>query len=325
MDDIMTTKSNLALKTQRQLKRVCVLMGGWSHEREISLRTGNAVVAALQAQGFDVTTIDVKKDLQHLMDELREARPDLVFNALHGEGGEDGQVQSILDMMSLPYTHSGVLTSALGMSKPMSKQLFEKHDIPTPAWKVVPLHDLKKEHHLPLPYIIKPPADGSSLGIFIIKNDDDLKNVDTSVWSFGEDVLLEDYIEGREVTVAVLDGKALGVVEIVSKDGFVSWDGKYKAGVTERLMPAPVSQDVYQRMLDLAAKAHHVLGCKGVSRVDMMYDDKKDAPNDIYVLELNTQPGLTPTSFVPLIAAHLGVSFNDLIYKIMMSAWEPTR
>lgn len=300
------------MKTQK----IAVLMGGWSLERDVSLGSGQSVAAALHQLGHDVMAIDVTADLQKLIATLESYKPDVVFNALHGVGGEDGVIQGILETMRLPYTHSGVLASAVAMNKVTSRKIFQSAGIPVPLSKVVTLTAFQKEHPMALPYVVKPISEGSSKGVSIIRSDTDWQNVGKN-WSFNSDLLVEKFIEGREIQVGVMGDKPIGAIEICPLNGFYDYEAKYTAGKAEHLMPAPLKPDAYHDVLQLSLKAHQALGCRGVTRSDFMYDESE---NIFYLLELNTQPGMTDLSLVPEIAAHQGISFPQLCHWMVEQA-----
>lgn len=289
-------------------RRVAVLMGGWSAERDVSLDSGRLVSVALQELGHQVIPIDVTRDLNQLTAALTP-KPDVVFNALHGVGGEDGAVQGFLEVMGVPYTHSGVDASAIAMNKVLSRRVFEQEGIAVPPWKVVLREDLDSAHPMPMPYVIKPINEGSSKGVYIIRSEEDFKTFQRE-WTFGNVILIEKYIDGREIQVGVMGDKAIGAIEIRPREAFYDYTAKYTPGRAEHLMPAPLSANAYKKVMDLGLKAHKVLGCRSVSRSDFMYDEEKD---QFYLLELNTQPGMSPLSLLPEIAAHQGITFNQLI------------
>ena len=286
-------------------KHVAVLMGGWSSEREVSLISGAAVSNSLKTSGYRVTTIDVQRDLGVLLTRLFP-RPDVVFNALHGRFGEDGCVQGLLDILDIPYTHSGLLASALAMNKPMAKRLFAAAGIPVPEGKVISGGEAIAAEVMAPPYVIKPLNEGSSVGVHIVPEDGGEHSLATN-WPFGDRVLVERYIPGRELTVAVMGDQALAVTEITTSAGFYDYSAKYDEGASTHLIPAPVPPAVYGEALRLAVLAHRSLGCRGVSRADFRYDGET-----LFILELNTQPGMTPLSLVPEQAAHAGKSFDEL-------------
>ncbi|MFN0042481.1 MAG: D-alanine--D-alanine ligase [Alphaproteobacteria bacterium] len=285
---------------------ILVLMGGWSAEREVSLVSGAAVATALTERGHHVRAYDVTRDIPALLAQL-SPRPDAVFNALHGRYGEDGRMQAILDIMGIPYTHSGVLASALAMNKPMAKRLFADAGIPCPEGRVVKRREAFAAHAMPRPYVMKPLDEGSSVGVRIVREGD---NLPPEEWAFGDNVLVERFIPGREITVAVMGDRALAVTELRPRSGFYDYDSKYTSGLTDHVIPAPLPKAAYEEALDLSLRAHRALGCRGVSRADLRYDDT--GPGRFYLLEVNTQPGMTPLSLVPEQAAHLGISFGEL-------------
>lgn len=288
-------------------KHVAVLMGGWSAEREVSLMSGAAVTRALNDQGFDVTAIDVQRDMGTLLTRLYP-KPDIVFNTLHGRFGEDGCVQGLLDILNIPYTHSGLLASALAMDKVMAKRIFQMAGIQVADHVIASSQTLSKTHVMEPPYVIKPTNEGSSVGVHIVRSGDNTERFSEPGWPLGASVMVEKYIEGREFTVAVIGDRALAVTEITTDRGFYDYDAKYVDGGSTHLIPADIDQGLYDEIMRLALLAHQSLGCRGVSRADFRYDGK-----EIYILEVNTQPGLTPTSLIPEQAAHVNISFNELI------------
>lgn len=293
---------------------VAVLKGGWSAEREVSLTSGAAVEKALVALGHTVTAIDVGRDIAEV---LKATKPDVVFNALHGRFGEDGCIQGILEVLEIPYTHSGVLASALAMDKPMAKQVFAQAGLRCAQGGVFHKHDLIAGDPMPRPYVVKPINEGSSVGVTIVFLEDDFAFNEEN-WGFGEFVLVESFIAGREIQVAVLDDAALGAIEIRLKDGFYDYEAKYTDGRAQHIMPAPLSKQKYDEVCGMALKAHRALGCRGLSRSDFRYNEAGDG--EFYILELNNQPGMTPLSLSPEIAAHVGISFNDLIARLIAGA-----
>ena len=293
------------------MKHVAVLMGGWSAEREISLRSGKACADALERSGHQVSRIDVDRDVAAT---LRARKPDLALNVLHGRPGEDGTLQGLLEVLGIPYSHSGVLASALAMKKDIAKSVLKAAGVPVPGGMVVARAEAAKRHLLPLPYVIKPVAVGSSVGVFIMREDhkhppQELTRAD---WAFGDQVLVEPYIPGKELTCAVMGDRALGVIEIVPTVRFYDYEAKYAPGGSKHLLPAPVPADTYREVQRLALAAHRALGCRGVTRSDFRFDDGLGAKG-LFCLEVNTQPGMTETSLVPELAAHEGISFEDLV------------
>ena len=293
-------------------KRVALLMGGRSAEREVSLVSGKACALGLRQRGYDVEVIDVRDDLGALLAAL-DPKPDVVFNALHGRYGEDGRVQGLLDLLGLPYTHSGVLASALAMDKPLAKQVFGAVGLRCPEGKVMSIDQLAKGDPMPRPFVVKPPAEGSSVGVRIVREGDNLPPLGSSNWQFGGEVLVEPYIPGRELTVAVMGGEALAVTELRPRTGFYDYEAKYTEGKTEHIVPAQIPHAVGEAAKNMAVTAHAALGCRGVSRCDFRYDDSRKGLDGLYLLEINTQPGMTPLSLVPEQAAHRGIEFPDLV------------
>ena len=300
-------------------RSVAVLMGGWSSEREVSLVSGGAIVDALRQTEFEVRPIDVQRDVAKLVSQLEPA-PDIVLNALHGRYGEDGCIQGILEFLGLAYTHSGVMASALAMDKPMAKRLFETVGIPCPPHEIATRDDLRSGTVMNKPFVIKPMNEGSSVGVTIVLQDDDLPALDDVAWAFGDAVMVEKYVPGRELTVAVMGDKALGVTEIRPAKGFYDYTAKYTEGKADHVIPAPVNEVIYSTAMEYAVRAHHRLGCRGVSRADFRYDDTRGDPGELFLLEINTQPGMTPLSLVPEQAAHAGISFGDLVRWMVENA-----
>jgi len=292
-------------------KRVAVLMGGSSAEREVSLVTGKACAEGLREAGYQVAEVDVGRDVAALVEALTPP-PDAVFNALHGRWGEDGCIQGILELLRIPYTHSGLLASALAMDKPVAKRLFEAAGLACPEGVVVDAEDLAAGDALSRPFVVKPVNEGSSVGVRIVKNGTNLPPVDLSQWPPGTKLLVEKYIAGRELTVAVMGDRPLAVTEIRPRQGFYDYETKYTGGRADHVIPAQLPPEVYDRALEMALTAHRALGCRGVSRADFRYDDTAKAAGDLYLLEINTQPGMTPLSLVPEQAAYLNISFPEL-------------
>jgi D-alanine-D-alanine ligase len=293
------------------VKHVAVLMGGWSAEREISLRSGKACADALERQGFRASRIDVGRDVASV---LAATAPDVVLNVLHGRPGEDGTIQGILEIMQIPYSHSGVLASALAMEKDHAKTALSAAGVPVPHGCVVSRFVAAKAHALERPYVIKPIAEGSSVGVFIVTKEhahppQELTRED---WSFGDNVLCETYIPGLELTCAVMGDRALDVIEIVPTVSFYDFEAKYAPGGSKHLLPAPLKPNVYQEVTRLALQAHQALGCRGVSRADFRYDERAGTAG-LFCLEVNTQPGMTETSLVPELAAYAGITFEELV------------
>jgi D-alanine-D-alanine ligase len=302
-------------------KHVAVLMGGLSSEREVSLRSGAACADALEAQGYRVSRIDVGHDVAQ---RLAELRPDVCFNALHGRYGEDGCIQGLLETMGIPYTHSGVLASALAMHKERAKAVLAAAGVPVAESVIVSRAEAARAHVMPPPYVIKPPAEGSSVGVFIVREDQphppqELTRPD---WSLGEELMVERYVPGKELTCAVMGDEALDVIEIRPAEGlaFYDYDAKYAPGGSIHVLPAPLKPNVYQLVQKLSLAAHRALGCRGVSRTDFRYDDRPEGAGELICLEVNTQPGMTSTSLVPELAAYCGRSFGELVRWIVEDA-----
>ncbi len=300
-------------------KKVALLVGGWSAEREVSLEKGKAVEAALREAGYDLTVIDVKKDLVGLVEALTP-RPDAVFNNLHGRGGEDGQIQSVLEILAIPYSHSGVLASSIAMDKPMCKRVAASVGVRSAEGVVADKAAVIAGRVMEPPYVVKPTNEGSSVGVRIILEKDNQMPIDEASWTFGDEVLVERYIPGRELTVAVLDGKAQAVTEIRSQTRFFDYEAKYHDTRTEYLLPAPVDKDVYDAALDYAERVFRALGCSGIARCDFRYDDSKKGAEGLYFLEINTQPGFTPASIGPSQVIRNGMTFVQLCSHLVETA-----
>ncbi|WP_339827373.1 D-alanine--D-alanine ligase [uncultured Parasphingorhabdus sp.] len=299
---------------------VAVLMGGWSAEREVSLSSGNGVADALEKNGHQVTRVDMDRNVAQV---LAAIRPDVVFNALHGVPGEDGSVQGMLDLMQIPYTHSGLATSVIAIDKELTKQQLVPAGIPMPAGTVVSSASLYEADPLPRPYVLKPVNEGSSVGVAIVTDDSNYGNPigrDVSgPWQEFDELLAEPFIKGRELTTAVVGGKALCVTELKTAQGFYDYAAKYTEGLTQHVCPAEIPADIEKLCLDYALRAHQVLGCKGTSRTDFRWDDEQGAAG-LFVLETNTQPGMTPLSLVPEQAKQMGISYEQLVELIVREA-----
>ncbi len=301
------------------MKRVTVLMGGLSAEREVSLASGANCAQALREAGYTVETLDAGAELGSFIAELKTQKPDVVFNALHGRFGEDGNIQGVLNLLKIPYTHSGLMASALAMDKPVAKRLFVAAGLRVPEGRLLTRAQVMAGDPMPRPYVVKPFNEGSSVGVTIIKEGDNAKPFAGIDWPFGEVVLAEKFIPGRELTCGVMGDRAMAVTELRPKSGFYDYANKYTEGCTEHLIPAPLPEEVYAEVLRMAVAAHQALGCRGVSRSDFRYDDT--TPNagsgggidQIYLLETNTQPGMTELSLVPEQAKHLGISYPELV------------
>jgi D-alanine-D-alanine ligase len=303
---------------------VAVLMGGWANERQVSLTSGAGVADALESKGHRVTRIDMGRDVAL---KLHEAKPDVVFNALHGVPGEDGTVQGMLDLMGLAYTHSGLATSVIAIDKQLTKQALVPHGIPMPGGRIVSRDELYQRDPLPRPYVLKPVNEGSSVGVAIVTADSNVGNPISpeakGPWQEFAELLAEPFIKGRELTAAVLDGpegpRALGVTELIVANGFYDYENKYTAGRTEHIFPAKLPPEITAQCEAYAVKAHQVLGCHGTSRTDFRWDEEQ-GEDGLFVLETNTQPGMTPLSLVPEQAAGCGISYADLVEMLCAEA-----
>jgi len=294
------------------MTRVCVLHGGISTEREVSLSSGLQVAAALREAGYDVTLIDVTDDLPALLKALTP-KPDAVFNALHGRFGEDGAIQGVLDWLNIPYTHSGIRASAIAMDKQVSKAMFVAAGLPVAKGAIIPVEDLFAADPMPLPYVIKPLSEGSSVGVEIIRLGGNRRATIAREWRFGPTAMVEEFIPGRELTVSVMGDRALAVTDIIADAGaFYDYESKYADGGSHHIVPAAVHPDIYALAMDVALRAHETIGCRGATRSDFRYDDTQGEPGRLVLLEINTQPGLTPTSLLPEQAAHTGMDFPSL-------------
>jgi D-alanine-D-alanine ligase len=294
------------------MTHVAILHGGVSAEREVSLATGAQVVAALRQAGFEVTPIEVTQDLAAVIATLQTAKPDAVFNALHGRFGEDGCIQGVLDWLGLPYTHSGLRASAIAMDKAAAKAAFAAAGLPVAPSRIVSPEELEAADPLPLPYVVKPVNEGSSVGVEILRAGDNRRAEVARAWKYDRRIMAEAYIPGRELTVAVMGDRPLEVTEIDTGNVFYDYDAKYADGGSRHTLPAPVHPAIREQAMEVALRAHHALGCRGVSRADFRYDDTAGEPGRLYILEVNTQPGMTRTSLVPEQAAHLGIGFPEL-------------
>jgi D-alanine-D-alanine ligase len=292
-------------------KHVAVLMGGWSSEREVSLRSGEACAKAAERAGFRVTRVDVARDVATVLEKLK---PDAALNLLHGRPGEDGTIQGILEILGIPYSHSGVQASSLAMKKDMAKVMLAAAGVPVPEGQVVSRFTAAKSHLLERPYVIKPIAEGSSVGVFIVtdKHEHPPQELFREDWAFGEMVLCESYIPGKELTCAVVQDKATAIIEIVPKVRFYDYEAKYAPGGSEHVLPAVLAPDIAEAIQHLTVQAHNALGCRGVTRADFRFDDTRGVAG-LACLEVNTIPGMTETSLVPELAAYAGISFEELV------------
>ena len=305
------------IQNPRIPKNVVVLMGGWNAERDVSLSSGKGITQALQNLGHSVKPIEVTRDLTSLLEALTP-KPDVVFNALHGRWGEDGAIQGVLEILKIPYTHSGVASSAIAMDKPFAKSILQISGLPVIKGQVLPTQEALSKQALDFPYVIKPTCEGSSVGVFMIHGLEDLKKC--SFLKSYKTVMVEPYIPGRELSVAIMGNRPLGVLELHPVDGFYDYQHKYTDGKTQHFMPARIPEVSQEKLMELALQAHRALHCEGLTRTDFRYDDTKGDPGVPYILEVNTQPGMVPLSIVPEIAAHKGISFEDLVQWMIENA-----
>ena len=303
-----------------QKLHVAVLLGGWSSERPVSLMSGEGVASALESRGHKVTRIDMGRDVAL---KLAETKPDVVFNALHGAPGEDGTVQGMMDLMGLTYTHSGLATSVIAIDKELTKQALVPHGIPMPGGRIVESEDLYQRDPLPRPYVLKPVNEGSSVGVAIVTDDGNygapIGRDAKGPWQEFDRLLAEPFIRGRELTTAVLGDKALMVTELRPKSGFYDFDAKYTDGMTDHICPAEIPDEITEACKDIALRAHRLLGCRGTSRSDFRWDDDRGVEG-LFLLEVNTQPGMTPLSLVPEQARHMGMEYAELVEAIVAEA-----
>ena len=297
-------------------KHVAILMGGWSTERDVSISSGLACAQALRSSGFQVTKIDVDRNISSVLAKLK---PDVCFNALHGPIGEDGNIQGLLNIMGIPYTHSGVQASAIAMDKIRTKEICSKAGLSCPEGSSLSRNDISLLELEKRPFVIKPKSQGSSIGVHIVRPKDNyipfLKK-----WSYGEELVIEKFIPGRELTVGVLNGIALCVTEITSERGFYDYNAKYEPGGSKHIIPADLPDIIVRKALDQAVVAHKTLGCRGITRSDFRYDDTDGDLGDLYFLEINTQPGMTSTSLVPEQASYVGMTFSELLIQLLEAA-----
>ncbi|MGN6284038.1 MAG: D-alanine--D-alanine ligase [Afipia sp.] len=302
-----------------RFNHVAVLMGGWSSEREVSLRSGAACAAALERRGYRVTRIDVKRDIATVLDALK---PDVALVMLHGRPGEDGTIQGVLETIGIPYSHSGVLSSSLAMQKDLAKTVMATAGVPVAEGRTLSRAEVAKGHVMAPPYVIKPVADGSSVGVFIVtaEHAHPPQELFRDDWPHGDQLLVERYVAGKELTCAVIRGEATGVIEIVPMLKFYDYEAKYSKGASKHILPAPILPFVYQEVRRLTLAAHMALGCRGVSRADFRYDDRIEGVGGLICLEVNTQPGMTETSLVPELAAEAGITFDELVQWMVEDA-----
>lgn len=301
-------------------KIIAVLMGGWNSEREVSLRSGEAAYEALLKLGYQAVKIDFSRDI---FNQIQEVKPDVVFNALHGQYGEDGRVQGFLDILQIPYTHSGITASAICMDKILTRKICQTLGVKSPQYEILKKDDSENNKkaifEIGKPFVIKPVNEGSSVGVEVILANSKF-DISAYEWKFGNEMIIEKYLAGQEIQVAVMNNKALGAIEIRPKGLFYDYTCKYTAGMTDYIMPAEVKPEKYQEVLELAEKCHKAFGCKGVSRVDFILNNKDGGDNQFYLLEVNTHPGFTPTSLVPKIAKYAGISFEEIVQYLVKSA-----
>ena len=293
-------------------KHVAVLKGGWSHEREVSLSSGGECAQALRNAGYKVTEIDVERDIASVLNDLK---PDVVFNALHGRFGEDGTIQGLLEILGIPYPHSGVLASSVAMDKHQAKIMFKSAGVPVTDHVIATRDAIAKSHVMAPPYVVKPYNDGSSVNVFIVKEGQEhpTQEILRTDWDGDEDLMVERFIPGRELTCAVMGDVALGVIEIMTDLAFYNYEAKYVNGGSQHELPAQVSPKIYEKVQKMSLMAHAALGCRGVTRSDFRYDPRGGDDGELVCLEINTQPGMTKTSLVPELAAHAGHSFEELV------------
>ncbi|MFT6332851.1 MAG: D-alanine-D-alanine ligase [Lentimonas sp.] len=307
-------KSN---KVRMKKKHIAVLMGGWNSEKEVSLSSGNAVYESLLELGFKATKVDFDRNI---VTKINQIKPDIIFNALHGHYGEDGRVQGLLDILDIPYTNSGVSASSISMNKVLTREICNSVDVKSPDFAIIQKNDDINNKRIIFdeigkPFVIKPLNEGSSVGVEVILEDMDF-DLSSFEWKHGDQMIIEKYIAGTELNVAIMDDKALGAIELRPKHLFYDYECKYTPGMTDYIMPAEIPTDKYKELLDLSLRCHKVIGCSGVTRTDFILG--KD--NQIYLLEINTHPGFTPTSLVPKIAKHQGISFNEIVEYLVKSA-----
>ena len=319
MRKIRKTK-NQKTKTKMKNKKIAVLMGGWNSEREVSLRSGEAVFEALTRLGYDAVKIDFSRKI---FEQLQQEKPNIIFNALHGQYGEDGRIQGVCDVLQIPYTHSGLLASAICMDKVLTGKICATVGVKVPQYHIIKRGEdalnAEKIAEIGKQFVVKPIAEGSSVGVEVILENMsfDLANF---AWKYGDEMIVEKYIAGQEIQVAVMNGKALGAIEVRPKKLFYDYECKYTPGMTNYVMPAEISAEKYAEILDLAQRCHNVVGCEGISRVDFILNNKNGGDSQFYLLEVNTHPGFTATSLVPKIAKHVGISFEEICEFLIKTA-----
>ncbi len=302
------------------MKHVAVLMGGWSAERPVSLNSGRQCADALEAAGYRVTRVDVDRSIA---DTLARLKPDVAFNALHGKVGEDGTIQGVLEVLRIPYTHSGVLASALAMQKDLAKTVLAAAGVPVAHGLVVDRHEAARRHALEPPYVLKPVSEGSSFGVVIVKEDraHPPQEVGRPDWPYGDALLAEKFVAGKELTCAVMGERVFDIIEVVAlSEAFYGYDAKYAKGGSRHILPANLKPNIYHKVQELTLRAHRALRCRGVSRADFRFDETKGDEGELVCLEVNTQPGMTETSLVPDMATYAGMSFAELVAWIVEDA-----
>ena len=301
-------------------KKIAVLCGGWNSEREVSLRSGEGVYQALIKLGYNAEKIDFS---HQIFEDLKKIKPDIIFNALHGQYGEDGRIQGVLDILEIPYTHSGLIASALCMDKILTRKICSLENIASPKYKILNKgedeENKQKIFEIGKPFVIKPINEGSSVGVEVILPNSKF-DFSEFKWQYGEQMILENYLSGQEIHVAIMDGKALGAIEVRPRGLFYDYNCKYTAGMTDYIMPAEISAEKYAEALNLAEKCYKATGCRGISRVDFILNNKNSGDNLFHLLEINTHPGFTPTSLVPKIAKHVGIQFEDIVEFLIKTA-----
>ncbi len=301
----------------KRKKHITVLLGGWNAEAEVSRSSGKNVRTSLKELGYDITVIDIPRCPRALLNLIPE-KTDVIFNALHGHGVEDGNLQGLLNLLGIPYTHSGLLSSALAMNKPMAKRIFSQNNILCPEGYLLPIEKIRQKHVMKPPYIVKPSCEGSSVGITIVKKGENPPTLKD--WHFGEEALVEEYIPGREIFVSVMGGKSLGIIEIKPQHEFYDYKSKYTKGLTEYICPASIDENIRHQAEEMTLKAFHALGCRGIVRSDIRYDPTRPDGQQLFLLELNTQPGFTPLSLIPMAAKERGLNYNDLVQWLIENA-----
>ena len=302
------------------MKHVAVLMGGWSAERPVSLNSGRGCADALETRGYRVSRIDVDRDIA---DVLAKLRPDVAFNALHGPVGEDGSIQGLLEILRIPYTHSGVLASALALRKDLAKVALQAAGVPVAPGVTIDRHEAARRHALEPPYVLKPVSEGSSFGVVIVKQDraHPPQEVGREDWPYGDNLIAERFVDGKELTCAVMGDRVFDIIEVQPvSESFYGYDAKYAKGGSIHVLPAKIKPKIYHEVQQLALRAHRALGCRGVSRADFRWDETKGEDGELVCLEVNTQPGMTETSLVPDMAAYAGLSFGELVEWIVEDA-----